>query len=142
MEIERDPAREDGPRLRRWVPLAVAAAVTAGLLWLALMLGAWGFDYRRFSYHEGRLRRMVDQKPTLGQVVQGLKDDGSPLLAAPSTAEEVRQAAERWGGPRAAEIVEKARRHAYTRVFRASDVVYFLYFDAEGILRDFTYVSV
>jgi hypothetical protein len=45
------------------------------------------------------------------------------------------------GGSRAAEIREKGTRHAETRVYQAGDMLYFVYFDAAGVMRDFTCVS-
>ena len=42
---------------------------------------------------------------------------------------------------KAAEIREKGARHAETRVYQAGDMLYFVYFDAAGLMRDFTCVS-
>jgi hypothetical protein len=125
----------------RAVILLVSAAITAGVAYLAFFIGAWGFDTRRYSQHEGRLRNLVVAAPRLEVVVKALEDEGSPLLAAPSGPGELEKVAARWAGPKAPEVMEKGPRWGQTRVFAAGDMVYFLFFDREGVLRDFTYVS-
>ena len=68
------PDRVQPPLGRAWI--VVGALVASGLaLYLALVLGAWGFDFRRTSQHDGRLRRLVQQHPTLARVVQGLAEE-------------------------------------------------------------------
>jgi hypothetical protein len=124
--------------------LAVVAGSVAGSLlacYAAFLLGSWGFDARRFAQHQGRLQRLLAQAPRLDQVVQGLETEGSPLLAAPKDGRELRQVALERGGPKRQEILEKGRQWPQTRVFAAADMVYFLYFDGEGVMRDFTCVS-
>jgi len=116
-------------------------AATALAAYLAFLLGAVGFDTRRFMQHEGRLRRLLAQQPKLEQVVQGLEAEGSRLLAAPAKEADLRRVATELGGPRAKEIIEKGTRWPQTRVFLAADMVYFIYFDADGVMRDFTCVS-
>jgi len=116
-------------------------ALTAAGAYLAFLLGAVGFDTRRFTQHEGRLRRLLARQPRIEQVVQGLEEEGSHLLAAPVGPAEVRQLAAERGGPRAKEIVEKGTRWPQTRAFLAADMIYFIYFDGDGVMRDFTCVS-
>lgn len=118
-----------------------SVALTALTLYLALMLGAWGFGYRRFAAHGGRLSRLLKQTPRLDQVVEGLRNDGSPLLDSPAGPEQLRDAAARWGGARRDEVVEKGARWPQTRVFLAGDMIYFIYFDTDGVMKDFTCVS-
>jgi hypothetical protein len=130
----------EGPA-RRAVILAVAAAVTALLAVLALLLGAWGFDFRRYSQHSGRLQRLLQHQPTLEQVVAALQDEGSPLLAAPDDEPSLRAQAARRGGDKATEVLARGRRWRHTRVFLAGDMVYFIYFDDAGVMRDFVCAS-
>lgn len=118
-----------------------AALATALIAWLALLLGAVGFDMRRFSQHEGRLARLVARQPRLELVEQAFAEEGTRRLAAPSTPEEAEAAARAHGGARQAEASAKARRWPVTRVFLAGDMVYFAYFDGEGVMRDFTCAS-
>lgn len=133
-----EPAQGDA-RQRIWIVTGSVAA-TAVLAGFAFFLGAWAFDTRRVLAHETRLQRLVAQRPTLGQVLQGLADEGSPLLASPASDDELRAVAELHGRARMAEIVEKGRRWPTKRVFRAGDMVYFIYFDDAGVMSD--YVSV
>lgn len=125
---------------RIWI-LVGAFVVTAVTFALAFLLGAWGFDYRRFSQHEKRLQRVMQQEPTIDRLTVGLADEGATVLSAPQTAEEVQTAIADHGGERTRELHEKARRWGHLRVFQAADMVYFVFFDDDGVMRDFTCVG-
>ena len=127
--------------MSRFLILAGAVVATAATLALALLAGTWAFDYRRFSQHEGRLERVLQQLPTIGQVTAGLEDEGAAVLAAPETAEAVEETIGNHGGPRTEELRTKARRWGHLRVFRAADMVYFIFYDDDGVVRDFTCVG-
>jgi Putative Flp pilus-assembly TadE/G-like len=133
---EPGPPLRESPGRKLWFVAGsvVATAVFAGV---AFMLGAWAFDTRRALTHETRLQHLVDRSPALGQVVQGLEDEGSPLVAAPSGADELRAVVARHAHGRAAEALEKGRRWRTTRVFLAGDMVYFIYFDDADVMRDY-----
>lgn len=127
--------------MRRFGIYAAAALLTAASLTLALLLGSWGFDYRRYQQHEARLARLVLLRPELERVVAGLEAEGSPLVASPRDAGEIDALVDRFRGQKREEIRDKAARFAETRVFAAADMAYFLYFDERQRLRDFTCVS-
>ena len=38
-------------------------------------------------------------------------------------------------------ILEKAKRFPQLRIFAAGDMMYYIFFDAEHIMRDYVYVS-
>jgi hypothetical protein len=138
------PLESDSERPSARIRLAILAgslATTAFIGYLVLRIGAWGFGFRRFSQHEGRLRRLLPQQPTLERVVNGLNNEGSRLVAAPETAEALARAVAERGGRRSDEIRAKAARYRYTRVFLAGDMVYFIFFDEARVMRDFTCVS-
>jgi hypothetical protein len=116
-------------------------AVTAAIAAVAFYLGAWAFDTKRYSIHETRLRHLVERGALLDQVVRGLEAEGSPLLAAPGGPGELRRVASERGRRKAPEVLDKGGRWAETRVFLAGDMVYFIYFDAAGVMKDFTCVS-
>ena len=120
---------------------AASVAVTATTAALAFYMGAWAFDTKRYSIHETRLRHLVEGGALLDQVVRGLEAEGSPLLAAPRSPEDLRRAAAERGRKKATEILDKGGRWPETRVFLAGDMVYFIYFDAALVMRDFTCVS-
>jgi hypothetical protein len=125
---------------RIWI-LCGALAVTLAALTLAMLLGSTSFDFRRYSQHEGRLRRVMREAPTAEQLTQGLRDEGTALVAAPATRSEAERVIAEHGGLKTGELRAKAARHPQLRVFRASDMLYFVFFDADGVMRDFTCVS-
>ena len=108
---------------------------------LAFMLGDWGFDFRRYSQHEGRLQRALQQQPTIGQLTAGLEEEGTSIVAKPQTAEDLEEAIVTHGRERALTLRQKARRWGHLRVFRAADMLYFVFFDDEGVMRDFACVG-
>jgi hypothetical protein len=125
---------------RLWI-LTGAFVVTATTLALALVLGSWGFDYRRYSQHEGRLQRALEQRPSLEQLTAGLAEEGASVFSAPATAEEVERVVAAHGGKRAGELRRRARRWPRLQVFQAADMLYFVFFDDGDVMRDFTLVS-
>lgn len=125
---------------RFWI-LAGALVVTLLALALALRLGSASFDYRRFSEHEGRLRRVMREQPSALRLTQGLQEEGTPLVVTATSAEAKERAAVAHGAKQVAEIREKNARYAELRVYRAADMLYFVFFDGEGVMRDFTCVS-
>jgi len=125
---------------RLWIVLG-ALAVTLAALSLAMLLGSASFDFRRYMQHEDRLRRVMREAPTADRLTRGLADEGTPLLAAPRTAEETARVVAERAGRKAAEVRAKAARYPQMRLYRASDMLYFVYFDADGVMRDFTCVS-
>ena len=125
---------------RFWI-LAGALVVTMGSLILAMVLGSASFDFRRYSQHEGRMRKVLHEAPSIERLTQGLSDEGTPLVAAPRGPDETAQAIARQGGSRSAELRVKAAHYPQLRVFRAADMLYFVFFDEAGTMRDFTLVS-
>jgi hypothetical protein len=124
-------------------PVVIAGSIVLASLALygAFWLGAWAFDVRRFTTHNSRLRRLVEQHPSMDRVTQGLQDEGSRLVAAPATEDELKRVVAERGKDRGPAILEKGRRYAKTRVHLAGDVVYFLFYDDKDVLRDYVFVS-
>ncbi len=129
------------PLPKRGYVFAGAAVLTAAGLLGALWLGSWAFDLRRYSQHVGRLERLVAKEPALDVVVKALEDEGTPLVAGADAYSDLVALAERLGGGKRAEVLDKGKRWPRTRVFRAADMLYFLYFDGADVLRGFTCVS-
>jgi hypothetical protein len=125
---------------RLWI-LAGALAVTLGALALAMVLGSASFDFRRYSQHQGRLQKVLREQPDADRLTRGFADEGTVLLAVAATREALEREASLRGGRKAAEVREKGARHAETRVYQTADMLYFVYFDAMGVMRDFTCVS-
>ena len=108
MILDREPEPETpGSGRRRGLFLGAAVVVTILLGGLAFWLGSWGFEYRRQSLHNGRLRRLRERKPRMDQVVEGLRDEGSPLVASPADEGALRAEAAARGKSKAAEVIEK-----------------------------------
>ena len=74
-------------------------------------------------------------------MVRAFEEEGTPLLARADTEAELVAVAGRLAGPRQAEVLDQGRRWPRTRVFRAADMLYFVYFDADGVMSGFTCVS-
>jgi hypothetical protein len=106
-----------------------------------MLLGSASFDFRRYSQHQGRLQKVMRQEPTADRLDQAFRDEGTVLLAVARSRAEVEAEAGRRGAAKAAEVREKGGRFPETRVYQAGDMLYFIYFDADGVMRDFTCVS-
>jgi hypothetical protein len=125
---------------RFWI-LAGAATGTLATLTLAMVLGGMAFNVRSRLMHEARLRKVMHEQPTVERLTKGLQEEGTPLLAAPSNHGDAERAIAQHGGVKVQEIRGKAARYPRLRVFHAADMNYFIFFDADGVMRDFTCVS-
>jgi hypothetical protein len=115
--------------------------VTGAILALALSLGSWAYQHRRGSLHEGRLKRLVAAKPTSAQVNEALLAEGAVPIQAPATEKELADLASRWSPRRSDDVVSRRQRWPEIRVYALGDVVYFLYFDGRGVLKDAVYLG-
>jgi hypothetical protein len=127
--------------VKRVFVVAGALAVTLAALSLAFWLGAASFDARRYDQHRRRLAKVLLQQPSAERLTRGLDAEGSPLVETAATAADKERVALAHGATRQAEIREKASRYPELRVYEAGDMLYFVYFDAAGVMRDFTCVS-
>jgi hypothetical protein len=87
------------------------------------------------------MQKVLREQPTADRLTRGLADEGTAQIAVARTREEVEREASARGGRKASEIREKGARHVETRVYQAGDMLYFVYFDGDGVMRDFTCVS-
>lgn len=140
LSLDEQAPGEQPSRRRRVITVGISAAITVGGLVTALILGTIGYDIRRSNMHEARLKGILVQTPTVYQVTEGLKEK-APLLAVVDSDEALQEAAIRWGGDKGTEILEKARTWPQLRIYSAGDMMYFIYFDDKGIMRDYVYVS-
>ena len=125
---------------RLWI-LAGAFVAAAAVFALAFLLGTWGFEYRRYTHHQKRMARVVEQAPVVDRLTAGLAEEGAEVLATPSSAAELEQVIAAHGGARRDEIREKAARWGHLTVYRAADMLYFVFTDDERVVRDFTCVG-
>src|SRR3979411_1824090 len=117
-------------------------AATGAILALVFSLAGGASRHRGASLHDGRLRRVVEKHPTMGQVSEAiLAEPGNHALPTPASEDELRRLLVPSPRGQAAPIVGKRRRWHGLRVFDAGDVVYFLYFDDAGALQDYELAS-
>ena len=139
--IDTEPSTPEAPdHLRTVAILAVSAGVTVAILVSVLSIGSWAYDHRRYSLHDGRLRRLVEQHPSWPRTEAGLRSEHGATLDAPREEDAFRRFAAGWSKARAEEIVAKRRRFPDVRVLAVRDMVYFLYVDDAGLLRDYVLV--
>jgi hypothetical protein len=131
----------DRPALRRTLILTGAAVVSLAALALALLLGAWAFEFRRLSLHEGRLKRLVEARPTVSVASRGLTNEGWTAVAAEAGDATLARLFADDAPPRVAEVRAKRERWPTTRVFTNGDLVYVLYFGPDGKVADFSLIK-
>ncbi len=126
---------------RFWIVVG-ALVVTVGALWIAMLLGSAGFNGRRYPQHEQRLRKVMQQpQVTVDRLTRAFAAEGTSLVAAPVSPEDAERVIAKEGASRAAELRAKAARYPELRVFATADMYYFVFFDRDGLMRDFTLVS-
>src|SRR5262245_44317071 len=111
--------------------VAGSLAGTALILVLVFSLSGWAYRRRGLTLHDGRLRRVVDQHPTAGQVSEGiLAEAGNWAIATPPSEVDLRRLLAPWPAAPVDEVLAKQRKWAAMRLFGVRDVLYVLYFDA------------
>ncbi len=135
--LDETPEADQVGSKRRAVFVAGSVLITVVLLVLAIWLGTLAYWLRLTSMHEGRLRNLNAKKPKIEAVVAAFEAEKSPLVAAPQDAAQLGRAAAVHGARRQAEIVVKGQQWPTARVFQAGEVSYFIFFDGEGVMRDF-----
>jgi hypothetical protein len=132
-------AESESPRPgRRALILCAAAAVSLAALAVVLTLGAWAYNYRRLSMHEGRLANLVKKKPSVSITSQGLTNEGWTAVAVDADDATLLKLFGSDPPPRVAEVRAKRARWPTARLFAHDDLVYVLYFDADGKASDFS----
>jgi hypothetical protein len=129
-------------RRKALVIVAGSLGGTAVVVGLVFSLGAWAYHHRRWSLHDGRLRRLLAEHPSGDRVSRGiLAEPGNWPIATPASDEDLRRLAAQWSPARADEVVARRGQWRTLRIFGVRDVVYFLYFDEEDKLRDYVLLT-
>jgi hypothetical protein len=113
---------------------AIAVAVT-----VVAAHGCDAYHQREIGRHRDTLQRLLERKPTVAQVEAAL--GLAPYrVAKPKDAKEL---AGIWTNPlnSATEVEQKVGKWSETRIYLKSPMVYFVYFDAQGVMRDFSCLS-
>jgi hypothetical protein len=128
---------------RKAVVVAVGSLLATGsLVALVLSLGSWAYQTRRFLLHERRLARLLEQHPTATDVSTALlSEPGNWAIAVPPSEEELAALVAEWSPGQVEEILAKRRLAREVRIFRVRDMVYVLFFDAEGRLQAYVLMS-
>lgn len=127
-----------GEALGKRALVVVGSVLATGLLLaLALSLGSWGFTQRRLSLHAGRLQRLLELHPAADRVQAGLETERIRLVGRATALPELRSLATRWAPAQATVVLEKGTRFAETRFFLAGEILYVIFFDEAGTMRDF-----
>ncbi len=126
------------PARLRTIMILVGLLVTAVTFTIAYLLGTLAFGVRTLSLHEAPLERLRSLQATVDQVSDHLAKEEAPLLAASEGSADLAPLVARFRDQRRAEILKKGRQWPKARVYLAGDVVYFVFFDDKGVMRDFT----
>jgi hypothetical protein len=122
--------------------VAGSVAVTGAIVVLVFSLAGWAYRHRDVSLHDGRLRKVVAEHPTIARVSEGiLAEPGNRALPTPASEEELRRLLDQYPRGRTDQILAKRLEWRGLRVFEARDVVYILYFDEAGALQDYELAS-
>jgi hypothetical protein len=130
------PMSDERPAARRAVFLGVAVLASLGMLGLALFLGAWAFAYRHDSLHAGRLSRMLEERPAEARVRAGLAAEGMEEVASDASDETLLRVAGPRAAERAGEVRSKRGRYPAARLYARADLVYVVFYGADGKAAD------
>jgi hypothetical protein len=137
--LERISSKQKPDKKKLTIVLVASLLLTAIGLSAAFLFGTYYYHFRRTLLHERRLEGLLREEPSVNQITEGLQEK-APLMASPEAADELRKVAAKWP-LKSEEILSKHERWSLTRVYDAGDMIYFIYFDSEGIMRDYIFVD-
>ena len=113
-------------------------AATAGLLALVFSLGSWAYQHRRFTLHERRLHKALQERPAAPVIAEALlAEPAAREIAVPPDERDLGAFAAQWSPMQVEAVLTKRREARQLRVFAIGGMVYFLFFDAEGRLQSY-----
>lgn len=125
--------------MRRVSKVSAVAALTFIAVFVlvhALFVGAQQYQRQELEQHRQYLRVLLARNPSVAQVETAIGDE--PLrVAMPTDAASISRV---WTDPRndPTEIEAKVRKWPQTRIYRKSPMIYLIYFDSQGVMRDFS----
>ena len=124
--------------MKRLAIVGGSVTVTLGMLAAVLGLGGWAFEQRQLNQHDLRLQRLLDKEPPAAAVSAGiLEEPDTRLVAARAGTDTLITLVEHWPTERRDIVLGKAREWPRTDVFAVGPMTYFLYFDADDVMRHF-----
>ncbi len=115
-----------------------SVGVTLGMLVAVLGMGGWAFEQRQLNQHNLRLQRLLEKEPAAAAVTAGLLDEpDTRLVVRRADPDTLIALLERWPVDRRQIVLGRAREWPRTDVFAVGPMTYFLYFDADDVMRDF-----
>lgn len=124
------------------VVAAGSVAATAALLALLFSLGSWAYQHRRFTLHERRLHKALEERPTAAEISEALlAEPGTEPIAVPPREEDLPAFAAQWSARQVEAVLAKRKAARELRVFAVGDMVYFLFFDADGRLQSYVLMA-
>jgi hypothetical protein len=102
----------------------------------ALSLGAQRYQRNEFDEHRRYLQTLLAKSPSIAEVEAAVGEEPIRVV----TPADARSISHVWTDPRndAAEIEAKVSKWPQTRIYRKSPMLYFIYFDSQGVMRDFS----
>ena len=80
---------------------------------------------------------MLELHPSADRVQAGLEAEGTRFIGRAIARSELQTLRARWAPAQTAAILEKGARAAETRFFLAGEILYVIFFDEAGAMRDF-----
>jgi hypothetical protein len=124
-------------RRKAAIVIGGSVLVTAALVALALSLGSWAFQTRRFLSHERRLNKALQERPSAADLSRALREEGNVELVVPQVEADLRALVARSSPGQVDEVIAKRRAAREVRAFGVTGMIYFLFFDAEGRLQGY-----
>jgi hypothetical protein len=117
-----------------------AVVVTGAIVVVVLVVGRWAYLFRTMKMHEARLSRLLPQKPTLDQIMVGFEQEQTSLVAIAESRRDLERIAAGLPQGDRDNVLARSSKSAKTRVFRAGEVLYFIFFDDVNIMQSFACV--
>jgi len=116
--------------------IAALAAIAVVVLVRVLFVGAQRYQRQEFDEHRRYLQALLAKNPSVAQVETAIGEEPIRVVT-PADATAISHV---WTDSRndPAEIEAKVSKWLETRVYRKSPMLYFIYFDSQGVMRDFS----
>jgi hypothetical protein len=115
--------------------IVIVASVVVVAIVLFVLSSEW-YHQSELEEHRQYLNQLLSRSPTVAQVESELGEEPLKVVGPADAAAVSRIWTDRRNSP--TEIESKVGQWPETRIYRKSPMVYFIYFDAKGVMRDFS----